>query len=123
MPQITYGKSVNPVAKSNSAIRRKQLRKAAAIERDLIESRIYKALGLKPEKRKVLTRIRPTTPPDLKPLQEYQQQIEQAAVDYERSNHLKFYRGFVEGPTCLPEVSKYAAGHRKSNKITARSAA
>ncbi|HHL0960309.1 TPA: antitermination protein [Serratia marcescens] len=120
MATITYGTSVNPIAKSNAAIRRKQRRKAEAIERELIESVVLKALGQKPEKREVLTRIRPTTPPDLKPLQDYQQQIEQAATAHGCSNHRKLYRGVVEGSCCLTEVALYAAGHRKSKNVTAR---
>lgn len=92
MATITYGTSINPIAKSNAAIRRKQRRKADAIQRELIESVVLKALGIKPEKRKVLSRSRPTSLPDLTPLQDYQQQIITAAKKHERRNHRIWHR-------------------------------
>ncbi|WP_440863177.1 antitermination protein [Symbiopectobacterium purcellii] len=60
MATIIYRKSVNPVncvSKTNAAIRRHARRKAEAIRRELVTSRIDKALGQKPEKRKALNRI------------------------------------------------------------------
>ncbi|QZN97325.1 antitermination protein [Symbiopectobacterium purcellii] len=57
MATIIYRKSVNPVSKTNAAIRRHARRKAEAIRRELVTSRIDKVLGQKPEKRKVLNRI------------------------------------------------------------------
>lgn len=92
MATITYGTSVKPVAKSNAAIRRRQRRKEDAIKRDLIGSRVLRAFGLKPEKRPVLKRVRPASPPNLKPLMEYRSQIIEAAEKYERRNHRIWYR-------------------------------
>ena len=92
MAKITYGRSVNPVAKSNASIRRKQRRKAEEIERELIESVVLRALGQKPEKRETLRRVRPSSPPDLKPLQDYQDKIIKAAKRRERRNHRIWYR-------------------------------
>ncbi len=57
MATIIYRKSVNPVSKTNAAIRRHARRKAEATRRGLVTSRIDKALGLKPERRKALNRI------------------------------------------------------------------
>ncbi|QZN96436.1 antitermination protein [Symbiopectobacterium purcellii] len=57
MATIIYRKSVNPVSKTNAAIRRHARRKAEAIRRELVTFRIDKALGQKPEKRKALNRI------------------------------------------------------------------
>jgi hypothetical protein len=57
MATIIYRKSVNPVSKTNAAIRRHARRKAEAIRRELVTSRIDKVLGQKPEKRKALNRI------------------------------------------------------------------
>ncbi len=54
MATIIYRKSVNPVSKTNAAIRRHTRRKAEAIRRELVSSRIDKALGQKPERRKAL---------------------------------------------------------------------
>lgn len=124
MPKITYGNSVNPVAKSNSAIRRKQRRKAEAIKRDLVESVIYKALGLKPEKRKVLSlpKRRPASPPNMQPLQDYQQQITKVAEQQLSARYKKrgSFMEFEGGSCCIPEVAKFSAGYRKSENITAR---
>ncbi|MBG6243356.1 MAG: antitermination protein [Candidatus Symbiopectobacterium sp. Dall1.0] len=57
MATIIYRKSVNPVSKTNAAIRRHARRKAEATRRELVTSRIDKALGQKPERRKALNRI------------------------------------------------------------------
>ncbi|MGL9751875.1 MAG: antitermination protein [Symbiopectobacterium sp.] len=57
MATIIYRKSVNPVNKTNAAIRRHARRKAEAIRRELVTSRIDNVLGQKPERRKALNRI------------------------------------------------------------------
>uniref|UniRef100_UPI00402AC05E transcriptional antitermination N peptide n=1 Tax=Edwardsiella tarda TaxID=636 RepID=UPI00402AC05E len=55
MATITRGNSVNP-AHPNARQRRHERRKAQAIQRELLESRIYHALGLKLAHRPALSR-------------------------------------------------------------------
>lgn len=99
MATISYGKSVNPVAKNNASTRRLARRKAEAIQRELVASRIYKALGLKPEKQERLTRAEIACQRPVKPLlqypapaNEYTQQIERNAEKLERKNRRIWYR-------------------------------
>lgn len=71
MATIIYGTSVKPVAKSNATIRRRQRRKEEAIKHELIGSLVLRAFRLKPEKHRVLKRVRPASRPNLKPLMQY----------------------------------------------------
>lgn len=91
MATISYGKSVKPSAKSNASSRRLARRKAEAIQRELVASRIYKALGMKPEKQERLSRAEIACQRPVKPLlqypapaNEYTQQIERNAEKLER---------------------------------------
>jgi len=108
MTTISYGKSVKPARKENAAARRHQRRAAEAIDKKLVESRICKALGQKPEE---VTNVK------------------KVAVSNKRSVSsraelvtLTHFVKPVSSPDnrCLPEVAMFAAGFRKSEKITAR---
>ncbi|MGX8941573.1 antitermination protein [Symbiopectobacterium sp. Eva_TO] len=100
MATIIYRKSVNPVNKTNAAIRRHARRKAEAIRRELVTSRIDKALGQKPEKRKALTRIELAFKRKRAPrinfglLDKFREQINRFAEKYDitrRLNHRIWY--------------------------------
>lgn len=128
MKTIVYGKSVNPVKKINAATRRHARRKAEAIQRELLTSRIDKVMGLKPERRKPLTRIelackrKPAPPLDLSPLTQYQEQITLSAQKHMQARypHRGAFVEFDEGSYCLPQVALYAAGYQKCENVTAR---
>lgn len=99
MATITYGQSVNPVAKNNASTRRLARRKAEAIQRELVASRIYKALGIKPEKQERLSRAEIACQRPVKqllqypaPANEYTQQIERNAEKLERENRRVWYK-------------------------------
>lgn len=49
-------------------------------------------------------------------LEEYKRNLERAAVVYAN----EFGHKPMDGAVCLPEVSLFAAGHRKSKQVTAR---
>ncbi|OIV46753.1 hypothetical protein BK025_09170 [Sodalis sp. TME1] len=121
MKTIVYGKSVNPVKKINAATRRHARRKAEAIQRELVASRIDKVLGLKPERRKTLTRIelaskrKPAPPLDLSTLTKYQEQITLSAQKHIKARypHRGAFVEFEEGSCCLENVALFQAGYRK----------
>lgn len=99
MATITYGQSVNPVAKNNASTRRLARRKAEAIQRELVASRIYKALGMKPEKQERLSRAEIACQRPVKPLlqypapaNEYTQQIQRNAEKLEREKRRVWYK-------------------------------
>ncbi|MGL9722033.1 antitermination protein [Symbiopectobacterium sp.] len=101
MATIIYRKSVNPVSKTNAAIRRHARRKAEAIRRELVTSRIDKVLGQKPEKRKALNRIELAFKRKRAPrinfnlLAKFREQINRFAEKYDRVkrlNHRIWYR-------------------------------
>ncbi|MGL9751928.1 MAG: antitermination protein [Symbiopectobacterium sp.] len=100
MATIIYHKSVNPVNKTNAAIRRHARRKAEAIRRELVSSRIDKVLGQKPERRKALTRIELAFKRKRAPrinfnlLSKFREQINRFAETYDmvrRLNHRIWY--------------------------------
>lgn len=100
MATIIYRKSVNSVSKTNAAIRRHARRKAEAIRRELVTSRINKALGQKPEKRKALNRIELACKRKRAPrinfslLSKFREQINRIAEKYDmikRLNHRIWY--------------------------------
>ncbi|CAK8743271.1 hypothetical protein SODG_006407 [Sodalis praecaptivus] len=119
MTTIVHGKTVRPITHASG--RRKDRRKAEAIQRELVASRIDKVLGLKPERRKTLTRIelackrKPAPPLDLSPLTQYQEQITHSAQKHMKARYP--HRGavveFEEGSCCLENVALFQAGYRK----------
>ncbi|CAK8736836.1 hypothetical protein SODG_000549 [Sodalis praecaptivus] len=126
MTTIVHGKTVRPITHASG--RRKDRRKAEAIQRELVASRIDKVLGLKPERRKTLTRIelackrKPAPPLDLSPLTQYQEQITLSAEKHMKARYP--HRGavveFEEGSCCLENVALFQAGFRASKVISAR---
>ncbi|MBC3250482.1 antitermination protein [Serratia fonticola] len=102
MTTITYGKSVKPVSKENAAMRRHQRRAAEAIDRKLVELRICKALGQQPEAVEVVAARKPSSRAELVTLTHFSKPVSNS------------------DNCCLPEVARFAAGHRKTNNITAR---
>lgn len=108
MTTISYGKSVKPASKENAAVRRHQRRAAEAIDRKLVESRICKALGQKPEevtsvkKAEVSTKRNVSSRAELVTLTHFVKPVSSS------------------DNRCLPEVAMFAAGFRKSENITAR---
>ncbi|MEN3259974.1 antitermination protein [Sodalis endosymbiont of Spalangia cameroni] len=122
MTTIVHGKTVRPITHASG--RRKDRRKAEAIQRELVASRIDKVLGLKPERRKTLTRIelackrKPAPPLDLSPLTQYQEQITLSAQKHMKARypHRGAFVEFEEGSCCLENVALFQAGYRgKSN--------
>jgi hypothetical protein len=98
MTTITYGKSVNPV-KDNAATRRHKRRAAEAIDRKLVESRILKALGQKPEqggKPVVIAKRKPTMRAEMVTITHFAKPVSTSC--------------------CLPEVAIYRAGYRTTRK-------
>ncbi|AHF73877.1 putative phage anti-termination protein [Candidatus Sodalis pierantonius str. SOPE] len=126
MTTIVHGETIRPITHASG--RRKDRRKAEAIQRELVASRIDKVLGLKPEKRKTLTRIelackrKPAPPLDLSMLTKYQKQITLSAVKHIKARYP--HRGavveFEEGSCCLENVALFQAGFRASKVISAR---
>lgn len=107
MTTITYGKSVKPVSKENAATRRHQRRASEAIDRKLVELRICKALGQKPEavqaaSQEVTAARKPSNRAELVTITHFSKPMS-------NTNN-----------TCLPQVALFVAGHRKSNNVTAR---
>lgn len=108
MTTISYGKSVKPASKENAAARRHQRRAVEAIDRKLIESRICKALGQKPEE------INSVKKSDVSSKRNVSSRAELVTLTH-------FVKPISSSDNrCLPEVAMFAAGHRKSDKITAR---
>ncbi|BAE74501.1 hypothetical protein SGGMMB4_02773 [Sodalis glossinidius str. 'morsitans'] len=128
MKTIVYGKSVNPVKKINAATRRHARRKAEAVQRELVVSRIDKVLGLKPEKQQYpsrwekLSKRKPAPPLDLSTLTQYQEQITLSAQKHMKARYP--HRGavveFEEGSCCLENVALFQAGFRASKAISAK---
>ncbi|AKE09180.1 transcriptional antitermination N peptide [Serratia liquefaciens] len=108
MTAISYGKSVKPASKENAAARRHQRRAAEAIDRKLVESRICKALGQKPEE---ITRVN-------KSEASTKRNVSSRAELVTLTHFVKPVSS--SDNRCLPEVAMFAAGFRKSEKITAR---
>ncbi|MGL9724514.1 antitermination protein [Sodalis sp. (in: enterobacteria)] len=126
MTTIVHGKTVRPITHASG--RRKDRRKAEAVRRELVASRIDKVLGLKPEKRKALTRIelackrKPAPPVDLSTLTQYQEQITLSAQKHMKARypHRGAFVEFEEGSCCLENVALFQAGYRNSVNLTAR---
>ncbi|MFT2798814.1 antitermination protein [Serratia sp. N21D137] len=107
MTTITYGKSVKPVSKENAATRRHQRRSAEAIDRKLVELRICKALGQQPEvvqavSQEVVAARKPSSRAELVTITHFSKPVSNS------------------DNCCLPEVARFAAGHRKTTNVTAR---
>lgn len=97
MTIITYGKTVNNI--SSSRTRRKLDRKFESVKNELVESRIYKVLGLKPvklpetpRKAEIISKRKSAPPLNMKPIEDYQNQILTAAERLERRNHRIWYK-------------------------------
>jgi hypothetical protein len=103
MTTISYGKSIKPASKENAAARRHQRRAAEAIDRKLVESRICKALGQKPEevtrakKAKVSTKRNVSSRAELVTITHFVKPVSSS------------------DNRCLPEVAKFAAGNRSES--------
>lgn len=122
MANIVYGKSLNPVGKDNAKSRRNARRAEEAIKAREIEAILASAFSQEaPQRRVELSRAeiackRPAADRVVKAVEtetEYHKQILAGAE--------KHVGGQIENGMCLPQVSIYAAGYRKSKDIvTAR---
>ncbi|MGL9774985.1 MAG: antitermination protein [Sodalis sp. (in: enterobacteria)] len=119
MTTIVHGKTVRPITHASGRL--KDRRKAEAVQRELVASRIDKVLGLKPEKRKTLTRIelackrKPALSLDLSTPSQYQEQIALSAQKHMKARypHCGSFVAFKEGSCCLENVALFQAGYRK----------
>ncbi|OIV46861.1 hypothetical protein BK025_08470 [Sodalis sp. TME1] len=126
MTTIVHGKTVRPITHASG--RRKDRRKAEAVRRELVASRIDKVLGLKPEKRQYLSKWeklskrKPAPPLDLSTLTKYQEQITLSAQKHIKARypHRGAFVEFEEGSCCLENVALFQAGYRNSVNLTAR---
>lgn len=99
MTVITYGQSVFA---GNAKSRRHERRRAAAIERDTIGNIIDAILGCEA--------------PD-----DSQEEPRKHAGRVDKATSLVSLRNKeTDGSCCLPEISLYRAGHRKTLTVTAR---
>lgn len=112
MTTITYVKSTGSSSASTAKSRRHDRRKHEAIQRELIESQINRAFGLKMERQPMLSRA------EIACKRKPESRAVIATIGGLSSE--RHYPSATQG-ACLPDVANYAAGHRKvADSITAR---
>ncbi|MBL0876077.1 hypothetical protein HLB02_22115 [Serratia nevei] len=108
-------------ARSRRDAKRREKQRAWAAANPLLVGRTYQ---VKPQRISLVKRAGYSPAPlsfiarqAFSAAREYKMQIVRASYLYQYEFKRK---PVVEGAMCLPEVAMFAAGHRKSNKITAR---